>query len=103
LKLKFYDENKIFHLEEGSSINKEWNIKQRYISTALLFKKTRGNLGLCFYLLLNVINSITNGLLMFKLDSAYRKNFNKSQKLFWSLIKVYGVILLNRYERPLKL
>ena len=103
LKLKFYDEIKIFHLEEGSSINKEWNIKQRYISTALLFKKTRGNLGLCFYLLLNVINSITNGLLMFKLDSAYRKNFNKSQKLFWSLIKVYAVILLNRYERPLKL
>ena len=103
LKLKIYDDIFIHHLEEGSSINKEWNIKQRYLSGALLFKKTHGSLGLLLYLSLHFLNLLTNSILMWKLDKKYRNEFVKSQKYFWSLTKGYFKILFGTYQRPLNL
>lgn len=94
LKLKIYNDVTIFHLEEGSSVNKEWNIKQRYVSNALLFKKTRGNLGLITYLLINLFNTIVNFLLLWKTDKNYRKDYFRTQKLFWLIILYYFEILL---------
>ncbi|HBW86740.1 MAG TPA: hypothetical protein DEF82_08395 [Crocinitomicaceae bacterium] len=103
LALKYYDDIKVIHLEEGSSISKEWNIKQRYLSGSLLFKKAHGTLGLCLYLMLNFINLITNVLLMWKLDSAYRSDFIRSQKYFWGLSGKFLTIAFNTFKKPLKL
>jgi GT2 family glycosyltransferase len=102
LKLKIYDDIFIYHLEEGSSINKDWNIKQRYLSGALLFKKTHGSLGLLLYLSLHFINLVTNSILMWKLDKKYRNEFVKSQKFFWILCGEYFRIFNNRFNKPLK-
>ena len=102
LKLKIYNDVTIFHLEEGSSVNKEWNIKQRYLSGALLFKKTHGNLGLLLYFILHFFNLMTNSILMWKLDKKYRNEFVKSQKYFWSLSSEYFRIFNGRFNKPLK-
>ena len=75
LTLKVYDDIFIYHLEEGSSMSKEWNIKQRYLSSALLFKKTHGSFGLLLYLSLHFLNLLTNSILMWKLDKKYRNEF----------------------------
>ena len=103
LTLKVYDDIFIYHLEEGSSMSKEWNIKQRYLSSALLFKKTHGSFGLLVYLSLHFLNLLTNSILMWKLDKKYRNEFVESQKYFWSLTKGYFKILFGTYQRPLKL
>jgi GT2 family glycosyltransferase len=101
LALKYYDDIKVLHLEEGSSISKDWNTKQRYLSGSLLFKKTHGTLGLFLYLALHFVNLVTNALLMWKLDSAYRSDFIRSQKYFWGLSGKFLTIAFNTFKKPL--
>jgi hypothetical protein len=103
MKLKLYDDLNIIHLDGGSSVSKKWNTKQRYLSNALLFKKTHGSLGLVLYIKLNFLNLITNYILMWKLDSNYRSDFMKSQSYFWSLLPKYMSILIGQNKTPLKL
>jgi GT2 family glycosyltransferase len=102
MKLKIYDEFRIIHHEEKSSISKEWNTKQRYLSNALLFKKNHGTLGLLLYLMISFFNLLTNIILMWKLDSKFRKDFLKRQKYFWSLFPIYILVLLGIHKNPLQ-
>jgi len=103
LALKYYDDIKVHHLEERSSISKDWNTKQRYLSGSLLFKKTHGTLGLFLYLALHFVYLVTNARLMWKLDSAYRSDFIRSQKYFWGLSGKFLTIAFNTFKKPLKL
>jgi GT2 family glycosyltransferase len=101
-KLHFYDNTRIYHKEEVSSSNKDWNIKQRLLSNALLFKKTRGSLGLVLYMLLQTINSLTNFIFLLKMTKSYRKDYFKNQRLFWTQFWRYVSILFDCFEKPLK-
>jgi len=101
-KLNFYDEINIFHLNGGSNTNIEWNVKQRYVSIALLFRKNRGILGYIFYLFISAFNSFINFCLLWKMDELFRINFYRSQKIHLKLIKLYFKILIGTYKKPLK-
>ena len=103
LSLMFYNDLSIIHLEEGSSVSKPWNTKQRYLSNSLLFKKEYGSLGLLFYLILNFFNLLTNFILMWRLDHAYRSDFKKMQTYFWSLTPRYIAIFFGVNKVPLRL
>jgi GT2 family glycosyltransferase len=101
-KLHIYDDINILHLEEASSTNKEWNAKQRLLSTALLFKKTKGVFGLLFYLFLQALNSLTNFIFIWKMTKSYQRDYFKYQRLFWSQYGRYLAILIGVFEKPLK-
>lgn len=101
--LKFYPDIQIIHLEEGSSISKKWNVKQRYLSTALLFKKTKGNLGFLLFIFLHLFNTCSNFLILWKMDKNFRSDFFRSQSFFWKMTPWYFKIFFNRYKKPLKL
>jgi len=100
--LSFYDDIYIFHLEGGSNAIKEWNIKQRYISGALLFRKNRGWFGYIFYLIILVFNNLTNYCLLWKMDELYREDFHNIQKIHFKLVTKYFQIIFGVYAKPLK-
>lgn len=102
-KLSFYPSIQIVHLEEGSSLSKQRNIKQRYLSSALLFKKVRGNFGLLLYFFLHLFNTCSNFLILWRMTDSYRANYYQSQWLFWSQFPQYLNILFGRYDKPLRI
>lgn len=101
-KLKIFDDISIIHKEEGSSSSKIWNTKQRYVSNALLFKKSRGNLILLVYYWILVINFLTNGLLLLKMSKSYQIEFLKSYRFHLQLFPYYIAILTGSFTKPLK-
>lgn len=100
--LRIYDDINVLHLEEASSTNKEWNTKQRLLSTALLFKKTNGVFGLLLYLILHAFNCLTNFIFIWKMTKSYQRDYFKFQLLFWSQYGRYLEILIAVFKKPLK-
>lgn len=93
----------LYHLEEKSSSSKDWNVKQRHASAALLFRKNRGFGGYLLYLFLLGFNDLTNLLLLIKMTSEYRKNYFRSLRIRWVLIPIFIGILFGSYRKPLKI
>ncbi len=73
----------VIHKHGASSENK-WADSQRFLSTALLYLKVKGLFGYLLYLILFVINSLTNFIFMWVIDKNYRSDFLKTQKAFYS-------------------
>ena len=91
-KVCYYDAVYAIHKHEGSSENKDWNNKQRFLSNALLFYKVKGFLGYCMYNFVFILNCFCNFFLMWFLDSKYRKSYFKTQKYYFSNVVYYFLI-----------
>ncbi|WP_417264806.1 glycosyltransferase family 2 protein [Brumimicrobium sp.] len=92
------DSVQVYHLNGGSSSDRDWAAKQSFLSSALLFYKVKGNFGYLFYHFLILFNTITNFILMWRLDSNYRSDYFKYQKNYfygaWMYLKI--PLLYNR-------
>lgn len=82
--IKYLDEVFVYHKEGGSSSDRTWVIKQKFLSKALLVYKERGILKYILYHLLFTLNTITNFFLMWLLDNVYRKEFRIRQMCYYS-------------------
>lgn len=102
LTLKCYEDINIVHLDGGSKKSKDWNIKQRMVSSALLFRKNKGFIGYLFYLLILIFNLLTNLFLLWKMDKNYKKNFIKHECIYFSISKFYFKVLFSKFNKPLK-
>jgi len=102
-KLKHYSDLKIIHLEGESSISSEWNINQRMISTALLYRKNRGFFGYLLFLFLCIGNIIINSIFLWKMNSNYRKDFLCYIKRFFSYLPIYFNLITLNFEPPLRI
>ena len=91
-----FDQIILTHIGEASSQDKTWNLKQRFASIALLFRKTHGNFGLLNYYFLLFFNAICNGLLIWKMNSIERKDYFQNLKVHWAVLKWYIRILFMR-------
>jgi GT2 family glycosyltransferase len=83
-KIEYFEGATATHINGGSTTNKEWSMKQRHLSNALLFLKVRGYSGYMFYLLLFLFNTFTNFFAMWLLDSTWRNSFWKEQRYYFS-------------------
>lgn len=79
----------VIHEHGASTKNKDWSIKQKYASNALLFYKVHGFWGYSLYHLLFFFNMVCNFVFMWFIDSKYRKAFWKMNKLVLSKFSVY--------------
>lgn len=76
-KIEYFKEATAYHKHEGSQTNKKMNLRQRYLSNALLYYKIHGLLGYSIYHLTFIINTILNFILMWFINSSYRKDYHK--------------------------
>ena len=90
--IKYFDKVKAIHKHQGSQIDKNWNIKQRYLSNALLYYKTRGLFIYFLYHIIFILNIVSNFFAMWFLDSNYRKDFYFASKGYFSSMFYYFVI-----------
>jgi len=74
-KIEFTDSTAAVHKHGGSSSSKRWSQRQNLLSNALLYLKIKGVLGYLLYHIFFHINTLSNFLLMWKLDKKYRKDF----------------------------
>jgi len=91
-KIEYFDGASAIHKHGGSSTNKEWGMKQRYLSTALLFLKVRGYSGYLLYHMLLIFNALTNFLAMWFLDRNWRRDYFKSHRYYFSNFGYYLLI-----------
>lgn len=102
LTIKQYEQYRIVHLEEGSSISRTWNTKQRMVSSMLLFKKVHGVFGLILFFILNNFNWICNLLFIWSQDVNYRRGFKKHTFIRFSLFFTSISVILGIYKQPLR-
>jgi len=76
-KIEYFEEVTAYHKHEGSQTNKKRNLRQRFLSNALLYYKIHGVLGYSVYHLIFFINTILNFILMWFINSSYRKDYQK--------------------------
>lgn len=90
-KIEYFEGAEAIH-DHGASSDNNWAIRQNYLSEALLFYKLRGFWGYKLYHLLFAFNSLTNLVLMWKLDKDYRKGFMEMLGAYYSNFFYYFVI-----------
>jgi GT2 family glycosyltransferase len=88
-KVQYTDEVKAIHRHGGSSEGSNWSRKQNLLSNALLYLKVKGVIGYMFYHALFQLTTITNLMLIWKLDSKYRKDFLLFQADYYSNFLYY--------------
>lgn len=88
-KIIYYEEAITVHKHGGSSEGSTWSVKQNYLSTALLFLKTRGLKGYFVYHILYIVTFLTNFLLLWKTDINYRNEFYISSQNYFSNLTYY--------------
>ncbi len=88
-KIIYFDKAYATHINEGCTNNSSWSVKQRAVSDALCYYKTRGLLGYLIYHTLWIFNYFTNFFAMWFIDKNYRKDFYKSVYVYFSNIKYY--------------
>ncbi len=76
--IKFTDQVSAIHFHEGSSNNKKANLRQRFLSNALLYLKLHGLGGYFFYHLLFFLNIFSNFVVMWFISKNYRSEFKKN-------------------------
>jgi GT2 family glycosyltransferase len=90
--IKYFEGASAIHKNGGSTSDKKWAMKQRYLSNALLFLKVRGYLGYFLYHFLFLLNSLTNFFVMWGLDNQWRRSYWKTQKYYFSNFGYYFII-----------
>jgi len=94
-KMCYYPDVYAIHKHQGSSTNKNNNLRQRYLSHMLMIRKIKGFIGFYLYLVVHVFNTATNFIFMWFVDKSYRndyiKNFFDTTCNFYS---IFGKILL---------
>lgn len=90
--IKYFEEATAIHKHGGSTTNKDWSMKQRYLSNALLFLKVRGYGGYLLYHMLFHFNTVTNFFAMWLLDARWRQSYRREQKYYFSNFVQYLVI-----------
>lgn len=90
-KIVYFEETFAIH-HHGASSNSVWSVKQNYLSEALLFYKVKGFMGYCLYHLIFLFNTLTNSILMWKLNNAYRRSFIEMTMAYYSNFFHYLVI-----------
>jgi len=89
----YYQEDVIaYHKHGGSTTDKVWALKQRYLSNALLYYKVRGIGGYLLYHFLFIANTVTNFVAMWLLDKGYRDDYFMTQKGYFSNFFIYLTI-----------
>ena len=91
-RIEYFDGATAIHEHGGSTTNKEWGMKQRYLSTALLFLKVRGYSGYLLYHLLFIFNAATNFFAMWFLDRNWRRDYLQAQQYYFSNFGYYLMI-----------
>ncbi len=91
-KIEYFDGATAIHKHGGSTTNKEWGMKQRYLSTALLFLKVSGYSGYLLYHMLFVFNALTNLFAMWFLDRNWRRDYFNTQRYYFSNFGHYLLI-----------
>jgi GT2 family glycosyltransferase len=96
--LKYFEGASIIHFG-GSSATMQSMIKQRYLSSALLFLKAYGKLGLFIYLVIHCINFLTFILVSIFLKAETRKGNYNFYMNFFSLLGRYLNIFVNHSRK----
>ncbi|OFX32464.1 MAG: hypothetical protein A2X08_00620 [Bacteroidetes bacterium GWA2_32_17] len=91
-KIFYYNEVQAIHKHGASSLNKDWAIKQNYLSNALLQYKSYGIFNYLLYHVIFFVNTLTNLFAMWFLDETYRKGFWLEQNYYFSNILCYFAI-----------
>lgn len=91
-KIEYFEGATAIHTNGGSTTNKEWAMKQRYLSTALLFLKVRGYSGYLLYHLLFIFNAVTNFFTMWFLDRNWRRDYLNTLRYYFSNFGYYLMI-----------
>lgn len=99
-KILYFEGATAVHKNGGSTTNKEWSMKQRYLSNALLFLKVRGYSGYLLYHLLFLLNTLTNFVSMWWLDDAWRKSYWREQRFYFSNFGYYCIIPFLYSKKP---
>jgi len=76
-KIEYFEGAKAYHKHEGSQANKKMNLRQRFLSNALLYYKIHGIFGYSVYHLTFIMNTILNFIFMWFINSSYRKEYHK--------------------------
>ena len=101
--LHCFDEITVIHQQEGSSIGKEWNQRQRAASIALLFRKKYGALGLLLYLILTLFNQCVNVLWWWRMNHQERLDYRRQALMHWKNGFIYFRLLyLPIIKKPIK-
>jgi len=99
-RIEYFEGATAIHKHGGSTTNKEWGMKQRYLSTALLVLKVRGYSGYLLYHLLFIFNALTNFFAMWLLDSAWRKDYFNTLRYYFSNFGYYLIIPFHYSPKP---
>jgi GT2 family glycosyltransferase len=99
-KIEYTEETTAIHKHGGSSSSKRWSQRQNLVSNALLYLKINGIFGYLFYHLLFHVNTITNFVLMWKLDKNYRKGYWQVQGDYYSNYFYYMQIPFLYSKKP---
>lgn len=98
-KLKVYDKINIIHYGEESSRDTNWNIKQRNVSTVLLFYKKYGFFGTVLMLLIRLLNTMMNFFIWPFIGVKFWVSFIRKQLVLFPLIPFYIKIITNYYNK----
>jgi GT2 family glycosyltransferase len=96
----YYSQAEAIHKHGGSTSDKTWAIKQRYLSNALLYYKVRGIGGYLLYHFLFIVNTFSNFAVMWFLDKGYRDDYFMTQRGYFSNFFIYLAIPL-LYKRKI--
>lgn len=99
-KIEYFKEATAIHKNGGSTTNKDWSMKQRYLSNALLFLKARVYWGYLLYHLLFLLNTVTNFFAMWLLDACWRQSYLREQKYYFSNFGQYFTIPFLYSRKP---
>lgn len=98
--IKYFEGASAIHKNGGSTPDKKWAMKQRYLSNALLFLKVRGYLGYFLYHFLFLLNSLTNFCVMWLLNNRWRNSYWQTQKYYFSNFGYYFIIPFLYSRKP---
>lgn len=85
----------VIHKHGGSTNDSKWSLKQKNVSNALLYKKTKGTAGYLLFNALFVLNSLSNFFVMWFIDENYRKGYWKQQRLYLYTLRYFFLIIFN--------
>ena len=90
----YFDDVEAIHRHGGSIKNKNWALKQRYLSNALSYLQVIGIGGYLLYHIIFCLNGMTNFFSMWLLDKEYWKEFFIIQRGYFSNFFLYVMIPL---------
>ena len=87
----YYSEVYAIHKNQGSSINKKNNLRQRYLSHMLMIRKIKGIIGYYLYLIVYIFNLTINFIFMWFINKSYKKQYIKNY--FYTTFNFYTIFV----------